>query len=240
MSERDDVPTPWAALEAPLSRERIRAVYNRIGRRYDLLRFAEDAPKRAALHALAPQPGERALDVGCGAGLTLVRIAQAVCQGQARERAQGPLVAGVDISPRMLAVTRERAVAAGVGDCVALAEGDACALPYPDGAFDLAFCGYVLDLLPSADIPRALAELQRTLRPGGRLALLALSPGASPAARRFTRAYEALYRRRPAWLAGCRPIEPEPLARAAGFTILGRREWFRGHPTMLVIARRPL
>jgi len=122
---------------------------------------------------------------------------------------------------------------------VELRQADACALPYPDASFDLAFSSYVLDLLPSDDIARALAELSRTLRPGGRLAVIALSPGTSRSARLVTSAWEALYRVSPTLLAGCRPIEPEPYVRAAGFRILGAREWFRGHPSTLVIAVKP-
>ena len=178
-------------LEAPLGRDRIRRIYDHIGRRYDLLRFAEAEPKRVALALLALRPGERVLEVGVGTGAVLVELAQAAIAGEIAEGEQA--VGGIDLSPGMLAVARERLTAAGLADAVELREGDATALPYPDEAFDVAFCSYVLDLLPSAEINRALAELRRVLRPGGRLALVALSPGdGGVRARLFTRLYLSL------------------------------------------------
>ncbi|MGH2516918.1 MAG: class I SAM-dependent methyltransferase [Ktedonobacterales bacterium] len=225
-------------LDAPLSTEEVRAIYDRIGRRYDLLRFAERAPNRWALARLAVQPGERVLEAGVGTGAVFVELARAAAP-TARPIGE-PNVSGLDASPEMLAVTRERIYAAHLDGVTDVRRGDVRALPYADDSFDVVFCSYMLDLLPSSAIAVALAELRRVLRPGGRLALVALSPGNTPFARAFTAAYETLYRRRPNWLAGCRPIELAAYVTAAGFTIAARREWFRGHPSEAVLALNPL
>jgi len=226
-------------LEAPLKRSQVQAIYDRVGRRYDLLRFAEAAPKRGALALLSVQPGERVLEVGVGTGAVLIELARSVTAGfPAGQQPASPLVSGLDLSPVMLEVARARLDSVGLGSTVELRKGDACALPYEDQTFDALFSSYVFDLLPTADIARALAECYRILRPGGRSALISLSPGRGAGARLFTTLYERLYRRRPAWFAGCRPLSLAQPAATAGFTICAERSWFRGHPSEAIFARK--
>lgn len=111
------------------------------------------------LELLAAQPGERVLDIGSGPGFLVASLAEAVGPGGA--------VHGLDQSGPMNTVARDV-----IGDkaWVTLDEGDASALPYPDGAFDAAVSTQVYEYV--ADIPRALAELRRVLREGGRALLL--------------------------------------------------------------------
>jgi ubiquinone/menaquinone biosynthesis C-methylase UbiE len=90
--------------------------------------------------------GKDVLEVGCGTGLVLERIA-----GFARS------ARGIDISPNMLEQARAR------GLDVAL--GDATALPFPDATFDVA-CSFKV-LAHVRDIDTALAEMARVVRPGG-------------------------------------------------------------------------
>jgi ubiquinone/menaquinone biosynthesis C-methylase UbiE len=90
--------------------------------------------------------GRAVLEVGCGTGLLLGRIA-----GFARR------AVGVDLSAGMLARARARGL-----DVV---QGSATALPFADGAFDLACAFKVLAHVPELDV--ALAELARVTRPGG-------------------------------------------------------------------------
>jgi ubiquinone/menaquinone biosynthesis C-methylase UbiE len=75
---------------------------------------------------------------------------------------------GVDLSPAMLAIARSRA--AQLGRDVDLREADAEDLPFADGSFDTAVCTLSLCTIP--DHQRAIAEMARVLRPGGRLLLL--------------------------------------------------------------------
>jgi ubiquinone/menaquinone biosynthesis C-methylase UbiE len=99
--------------------------------------------------------GARVLEVGCGTGLILGRLAP---------RAAG--ACGVDLSPGMLRTARRR------GLSVAL--GSATQLPFSDNSFDLVCSFKVLAHVP--DIGAALAEITRVTRPGGRMVLEFYNP----------------------------------------------------------------
>lgn len=108
---------------------------------------------------LAPQPGERVIDVGSGLG------------GPARFLAKtcGCSVEGVDLTEEFVAVATELTRRVGLSDRVAFRRGSALALPFPDGGFDLAWTQNVA--MNIADRARFYAELHRVLKPGGRLGL---------------------------------------------------------------------
>ena len=109
-----------------------------------------------------PAGDERVLDAGTGAGALALALAPHV-----RE------VIGIDPVPELLALGRERAAAFGN---VELVEGDATALPYPDGSFDLAATLRTLHHVPHPE--RVLAELTRVTRVGGRVLVVdQLGPG---------------------------------------------------------------
>ena len=74
---------------------------------------------------------------------------------------------GVDFSPAMLEIARDRADK--LGRTIELAEGDAHALAFPDNSFDTVVCTFGLCAIP--DDRQAVAEMRRVLRPGGRLLL---------------------------------------------------------------------
>lgn len=137
----------------------VRRQYDRQSRVYDRLWSGYVRRTHDALAAYARvQPGERVLDVGCGTGAFLQRLA-------ARHPEQ-PLT-GLDLSPGMLAVARRRL--AGYPH-VELVEASAQALPFPDGRFDVVVSASVLHYW--RDPVGGLAEAARVLRPGGRIALL--------------------------------------------------------------------
>jgi ubiquinone/menaquinone biosynthesis C-methylase UbiE len=117
--------------------------------------------RRVVLDALALRPGERVIDVGSGPGLLAVEMAAAV----------GPdgLVCGVDPSDSMLALATGRAAPAGAAP-MEFRRGGADRLPAADAGFDAAVSTQVLEYVP--DVPGALAEIHRVLRPGGRVAVL--------------------------------------------------------------------
>jgi SAM-dependent methyltransferase len=102
--------------------------------------------------------GEAVLDLGCGAGFDAFVAAELV----GREGR----VAGIDLSPEMLAVAERRRAAAGLSN-VEFRQADVEALPFPDASFDVALSNGVLNLIP--DKPAALREVFRVLKPGGRL-----------------------------------------------------------------------
>jgi ubiquinone/menaquinone biosynthesis C-methylase UbiE len=126
-----------------------------------------DAQARAIWPQEAPlldryglRPGSRVLDVGSGPGEIASRIA---------ERHPDVRVTAVDLIEEHLALGASRY--ADLASRIGFVRGDAYALPFPDGAFDLAVCRHVLQAVP--DAPRAIGELVRVTRPGGFLHLLA-------------------------------------------------------------------
>ncbi len=119
------------------------------------------------LAALAPRPGERILDLGCGGGATTARIVKAV----------GPegVVTGIDISPDLLAVARARPG----NEAATFREGDAQSWAFEEGVFDALFSRF--GCMFFADPPAAYANLRRALRPGARVVLTAWrDPAANP------------------------------------------------------------
>jgi len=99
-----------------------------------------------AVAAVSPR---RYLEVGCGPGDMAARVLQEL----------GAEVVALDLSPRMVHLTRERGVDARVGDVQEL--------PFEDASFDCAVAAWMLYHVP--DLERGLAELARVLRPRGRL-----------------------------------------------------------------------
>jgi ubiquinone/menaquinone biosynthesis C-methylase UbiE len=124
----------------------------------------EIAARDAYLDLLAITAGERVLDVGCGSGAVTREIAR-------RVGSRGVAV-GLDPSPALLAVARQLAKEAGVGDRIEFREGDALRLPLPDGSFDAVVCVTVLSHVPRGET--AIPEFARVLRPGGRLGVFDL------------------------------------------------------------------
>jgi SAM-dependent methyltransferase len=114
---------------------------------------------RRAMASLDPRPGERILDIGCGAGQTSLELAEAVGAGGS--------VLGVDISATLLEVARRRAA-----DVPALSfkEGDAQVFPFEAGSFDAAFSRF--GVMFFADPAAAFANIRKGLKPGGRLAFV--------------------------------------------------------------------
>lgn len=117
------------------------------------------AQRRQVLEALHLAPGERVIDIGSGPGLLASEMAAAV--------GETGRVCGVDPSEAMLAIAHRRCAAQ---PWVEFHAGSALELPYPHATFDLAVSTQVLEFV--ADIPAALAEIHRVLRPGGRAAIL--------------------------------------------------------------------
>ena len=109
------------------------------------------------LAALRPQPGETAVDVGCGTGAEVVRMAELVGP---RGRA-----VGVEPHPGLRAEAERRA-----SGTASFVEGEAEQLPFDDGSVDVLRCERVWQHLP--DAPRAAREVARVLAPGGRAVIV--------------------------------------------------------------------
>ena len=106
-------------------------------------------PEDVIVEAVRESSPQRFLDVGCGMGELAERV----------QRELGADVVAVDISARMVELTRERGIEATVADVQAL--------PFEDGSFDCVAANWVLYHVPDLDL--GVRELARVIRPGGRL-----------------------------------------------------------------------
>lgn len=131
-----------------------------------------DADNRAAIEALAVQPGEHVLDVGCGSGRSLELLVPLVRHGS---------VSGIDPSPLMVKRAHRRNDKDG-GDKVLVQVASVESLPFEDQTFDAIMSVHTLYFW--RDLGLALRELARVLRPGGRLALV-FRTSANSAAKHF-------------------------------------------------------
>ncbi len=116
---------------------------------------------QAMFHALIdrimPRPGEAILEVGCGAG-SLVRLL-------ARRLGGANPITAADVNPFLLREAAVLAAADGFADAIHFTHGNAEALPFADNSYD---CVYSVTVLEECDADRAIAEIMRVLRPGGR------------------------------------------------------------------------
>jgi demethylmenaquinone methyltransferase/2-methoxy-6-polyprenyl-1,4-benzoquinol methylase len=156
---------------------RVRAVFDSVAPRYDLMNDLMSFGlhrlwKRYCVWVAGLKPGERVLDLAAGSGDLSVLHAEAV-------GAEGRVICS-DINASMLAVGRDRLTDAGQVGNVACVQCDAERLPFPAAQFDCVTIGFGLRNV--TDKARALAEMQRVLRPGGRALVLEFSRPHAPLA----------------------------------------------------------
>jgi demethylmenaquinone methyltransferase/2-methoxy-6-polyprenyl-1,4-benzoquinol methylase len=140
----------------------IAAMFDEVAARYDLtnsvLSLGQDRGwRRAVAQALDLRPGERVLDLAAGTATSSAALARS-----------GADVVGCDFSLGMLRVGQ-----AAEHEGVELVAGDALALPFADASFDAVTISF--GLRNTSDVDRALAELLRVTRPGGRLVVCEFS-----------------------------------------------------------------
>ena len=138
----------------------VRGMFDRIAPVYDVMNRVMTAGldrrwRRRAVQAVV-WPGDRVLDACCGTGDLALEA----------ER-RGGRVVGLDFSERMLELARKKSTT------IEWVQGDALALPFPDGDFDAATVGFGVRNLEYLEA--GLRELARILRPGGRVAVLEIT-----------------------------------------------------------------
>jgi len=143
-------------------------VFDSVARRYDVMNDLMSAGlhriwKRALIERCALRPGERVLDVAGGTGDISALLHRRVGAG-------GQVVL-TDINREMLHHGRDRLIDAGIA--LPLVQCDAEVLPFPDRRFDCVTIAFGLRNVTRKE--RALAEMLRVLRPGGRLLVLEFS-----------------------------------------------------------------
>ena len=159
-----------AHLRGPERAEYVERMFSRISRRYDLMntmmtggmhyRWRRLASRMAASHAPGP-----VLDVATGTGDFVVELARLPWVTHA---------IGLDFSGEMLFIAREKARRKGVDSKSSFLLGDALTLPFRDESFATVTSGFSLRNV--IDVSQALREMARVTRPGGRLAILEITP----------------------------------------------------------------
>ncbi|MEY2471266.1 MAG: arsenite methyltransferase [Actinomycetota bacterium] len=132
--------------------------------------YGKQRTVRRMLDRLPWRGDEHVLDVGCGHGLLLVEAARRLTTGRA---------VGIDVWSQRdqwrntADATRARLRAAGLGDKVEVQDADARELPFADASFDVVVSNLVIHNIPGEDErARAIREVARVLKPGGRVALV--------------------------------------------------------------------
>ena len=157
---------------------RVRGVFDSVAPRYDLMNDLMSAGMHRAWKAYAVavadlRPGDSVLDIAAGTGDLALAFARKV--------GAGGTVVHTDINEAMLRQGRDRLVDAGLFLPTVLC--DAESLPFPTGRFDLVSVAFGLRNMTHKE--RALAEMNRVLKPGGRLLVLEFSKVAAPLAKAY-------------------------------------------------------
>ena len=166
----------------------VRGVFDRVAGRYDLMNDVMSAGvhrlwKDATAARLNPQPGETIIDCAGGTGDMARRFADLARRARQRRGGDDARILVVAYNAEMISAGRSR----GLSPEIAWAVGDAQGLPLPDACAD----AYVISfgIRNVTDIPGALREARRVLKPGGRFLCLEFSRPPAPALARLYDAY---------------------------------------------------
>lgn len=147
----------------------VQSVFQKIAPKYDLMNDLisfrrHKAWRKFTMKQMNVQPGDTAIDLCCGTCDWTIAIAKASQNGR---------TVGLDFSSNMLEVGKQKVGKEGLSSQIELVQGNAMELPFPDNTFDYATIGFGLRNVP--DYSRVLQEMQRVVKPGGRVVCLEVS-----------------------------------------------------------------
>lgn len=150
--------------------KRVASVFDGVASRYDVMNDAMSLGmhrlwKKIAIDLLKPIPGEHILDLAAGTG--------DLTRGIAKRVGTTGKVTSSDINPNMLEKGREKCLDSGTFNQIEFVIADAQALPFDDNTFDAVTIGFGLRNVPEP--AKALQEMSRVLKPGGRAIILEFS-----------------------------------------------------------------
>lgn len=169
-----------------ISAEENRAMFDRIAEKYDaanrVISMGMDrAWRRKTVNLLCPFRGGRYLDVGAGTGDLAFEILR---------QADGATVDGIDPAEQMLEIARDKAARRGTGDAASFFAADALELPMENETYDGIVSGFCFRNIEHRQ--KALQEMLRVLKPGGKLVVLEATYPANPLVRLGYRLYAPL------------------------------------------------
>jgi demethylmenaquinone methyltransferase/2-methoxy-6-polyprenyl-1,4-benzoquinol methylase len=144
-------------------------MFDGIARSYDFLNHflsmgIDKGWRKKAIHVIAAKNPKAILDVATGTGDLAIAANKVLPEAK---------ITGVDISTGMLEVGRKKMAELNLNDSIQLLEGDSEALPFEESSFDAVTCAY--GVRNFENLERGLREMQRVMRPGGKLAVLEFS-----------------------------------------------------------------
>jgi ubiquinone/menaquinone biosynthesis C-methylase UbiE len=200
-----------------LGSDKLKAVYSRVARRYDVQHWlstaGSDQRGRRLLVGNTVGEGDRVLDCGAGTGSTALLASRAV----------GPAgrVVLFDVNEAMLAVAMARAAKARVGDRLEFSAGDMVHLPFADDCFDVVLSTY--SMCPLYDPAKGALELYRVTRRGGRIGVAHSTHPRACAVKWLADHVENLVWRIPSVSLGCRAVSVLPALEQAGGRLVSLR-----------------
>lgn len=150
-------------------KEQVAEMFNNIAGKYDFLNHflslgIDKLWRKKAIAEVASVNPKRILDVATGTGDLAIAAATKI---------GGVVVVGVDIADQMLEEGRKKIAEQDLSKVISMNLGDSEALPYADGSFDAVMCAY--GVRNFENLEAGLSEMQRVMRPGGKLAILEFS-----------------------------------------------------------------
>ncbi len=170
MSDQDTIDFGYKQVPVAEKQEKVAAVFHSVAQKYDIMNDLMSAGvhrlwKRFTIELSGVRKGHRVLDIAGGTGdLTALFSKLVGPKGQ---------VVLADINASMLAVGRDRLIDKGAADNIEFVQANAETLPFPDNYFDCITIAFGLRNV--TDKNKALASMQRVLKPGGRLLVLEFS-----------------------------------------------------------------
>jgi ubiquinone/menaquinone biosynthesis C-methylase UbiE len=214
-----------------LSHDQAREFYDWMGAKQDTQGFYEDKATFDLLSHGDFEETRSVVEFGCGTG----RFAKAMLEQYMPPTAT---YLGVDISPEMVKIARERLERFGKRASVRLTDGNP-RIDTPDDSCDRFVSNYVLDLLSDEDCTAVVREASRILPAGGLVCLVSLTFGFTFVSRLVSRTWSRLHAYRPLLVGGCRPIELLNFLPEADWKIRHRRCLAPfGLPSEVVVAER--
>ena len=208
----------------------IKQIYSKLSKTYALIeeKFEKDIRKRALEH-LNIQEGEVVLEIGFGTGCTLIEMNDSV--------GESGKIHGIDLTPEMIRLAKERLYKKGLLSKIEIKEGDARELPYEDQMFDVVYLASTLELFDTPDIPKVLHEIKRVLKSTGRICVVSI-PKENHEKSIILRMYEWFHKTFPKY-ASCRPIYVEDSIKDGGYKITKTEELMMDgiFPMKIVVAK---